>query len=149
MTSLVDALSGVGNLAFDTAPLIYFVEGHPDYVAIMRDVIERVDSGRISAFSSVITLVEVLTRPKQTGRSDIEDQYRDILVHGENFTLIPIDSVIAEAAAGLRARFGIRTPDALQIAAAVHAGCDAFLTNDSALQRVSDITVLLLSNLTL
>jgi hypothetical protein len=73
MTSVTDALSGVGNLAFDTAPLIYFVNAHPSYVALMRDIIQRVDSGQIAGVSLAITPVEVLTRPKQTGRTDIED----------------------------------------------------------------------------
>ncbi|MGH9764292.1 MAG: type II toxin-antitoxin system VapC family toxin [Blastocatellia bacterium] len=149
MTSVENALLGVDKLAFDTAPLIYFVERHPNYLGLMKDILERVDRGEPCAFSSVITLVEVLTRPKQTGDTAIEDQYRDILLHGKNFTLLTIDAATAEAAAGLRARFGIRTPDALQIAAAIQAGCEAFLTNDSALERVSDIRILLLSKLVL
>jgi len=34
------------------------------------------------------------------------------------------------------------TADSFQIAAAIAAGCDAFLTNDSALKCVSEITIL-------
>jgi predicted nucleic acid-binding protein len=40
-------------------------------------------------------------------------------------------------AASLRARYGLRTPDALQISVALAAGCSAFLTNDARLQRVT------------
>lgn len=149
MTRVSDALSGTSNLAFDTAPLIYFVESNPSYVAVMREIFKLVDSGTVAAFTSVITLLEVLVRPKQAGRTDIEGQYRAILLHGRNLTLLPIGPIVAEIAADLRARFGIRTPDALQIAAAIDAGCDVFLTNDSVLQRVSRIKVIMLDNLTL
>ena len=37
------------------------------------------------------------------------------------------------AAAQLRARFGLRTPDALHLACAQHHGCDALWTNDDRL----------------
>jgi predicted nucleic acid-binding protein len=41
----------------------------------------------------------------------------------------------------------MKTPDALQIAVACQAGCEAFLTNDRALRRVTDINVLVLADL--
>jgi len=41
----------------------------------------------------------------------------------------------------------IRLPDALQIAAALAAGCEAFLTNDEGLQRVNEISVLIVSDI--
>jgi predicted nucleic acid-binding protein len=76
-------------------------------------------------------------------------EYRDLLVHGRNFTLISIDPQIAESAADLRARYNLRTPDALQVAAALQTGCEAFLTNDKGLQRVTELRVLVLDELTL
>jgi hypothetical protein len=38
-------------LGLDTAPLIYFVECHPDYVDFMREVIGRIDVGDIVGYS--------------------------------------------------------------------------------------------------
>ena len=40
-------------------------------------------------------------------------------------------------AAELRARFGLRTPDALHLACAQHHRCDALWTNDDRLTRAS------------
>ena len=70
-----------------------------------------------------------------------------MLVHGRNFMLIPITSDVAESAADLRARYNLRTPDAVQIAAALNADCEAFITNDNGLKRVSEIRVLALEEL--
>jgi predicted nucleic acid-binding protein len=42
----------------------------------------------------------------------------------------------------------LRTPDALQVSAALTVGSDAFLTNDRAIARVVDLRVLVLSDLT-
>jgi predicted nucleic acid-binding protein len=143
------ALSGVTALGFDTAPLIYFVERHPAYLHLMRVIIHQVDTGQIAGFSSVITLTEVLTHPKRLARKDVEKAYYDLLVNSRNFSLQPITIQIAEQAADLRARYNLRTPDALQLAAALNTGCQAFLSNDRALQRISDIQILLLEDLEL
>jgi predicted nucleic acid-binding protein len=56
---------------------------------------------------------------------------------------------VAERAADLRARYNVRTPDAIQLATALEAGCDAFLTNDLALRRVAELRVLVLGTLAL
>jgi predicted nucleic acid-binding protein len=50
-------------------------------------------------------------------------------------------------AAELRARYKLSLIDALQIAAALGAGCDGFLTNDKDLKRVGTLNVLVLSEL--
>ena len=147
MTSLDEALSGVTSVGVDSAPLIYFVERNPNYVDLMREVLRRVDAGRVGAFSSVITLTEVLTQPKRKGDVVIEAAYRDVLLRGRNFSLVRIDELVADTAATLRARYDLKTPDALQIAASLTAGCQAFLTNDAALARVKEIRVLVLSEL--
>jgi predicted nucleic acid-binding protein len=146
MSKVDDALVGVSALGFDTAPLIYFVERHPNYVDIVRTFVQRVDAGTILGYSSVVTLTEVLTQPKQKGNTIVEQGYRDPLLHSRNFKLLALDAIIAERAADLRARYRFRTPDALQIAAALAAGCQAFLTNDTALKRAIELRVLLLDD---
>ena len=149
MMKLEAGLSGISRLGIDTSPLIYFVERHPSYIDIVRAVIQRVDSGTIAGYSSVVTLTEVLTQPKRLGNSIIETAYRDLLLHGRNFSLISIDAAIAEEAADLRARYNLRTPDALQVAAVLSGGCQAFLTNDTALKRVNELRILVLNELEL
>jgi predicted nucleic acid-binding protein len=72
-----------------------------------------------------------------------------VLYRSRNFRLLPIDAAIAEVAADLRARYNLRTPDALQLATAIKAGCDAFLTNDATLKKVTELKILVLSELQL
>jgi predicted nucleic acid-binding protein len=149
-TSLIGldvALAGVARLGFDTSPFIYFIERHPNYVSLLREIFRRVDSGSITGCSSVVTVTEVLTRPKQLGDTALVQEYRSLLLQGRNFSVVPVDAAIAELAADLRASYRLRTPDALQIATAIQAGCKAFLTNDGALQRVDTLRVLLLDKL--
>jgi predicted nucleic acid-binding protein len=62
---------------------------------------------------------------------------------------VEINSIVAERAADFRARYGMRLPDALQVAAAVQERCEAFLTNDRRLARVTETRVLVLDDLEL
>lgn len=144
---MTDALKGVGRLYIETAPLIYYVEANPIYIQRMDAIIDAVENQPIRAYSSVITLAEVLIQPLRTGDKVLEQEYRNILVNNESYQLIPITVHVAEIAADLRARYNLRIPDALHVASALRAGCDAFLTNDSGIKRVTDMTVLVLDEL--
>jgi len=144
-----DVLEGVQRLYTETAPLIYYVEENPTYVAKMDAIIEAIEDRPIEAVSSVITLTEVLTRPVKLGNARLEREYRDILLHSGGFRLLTITARIAESAAALRARYNLRTPDALHVAASIDARCDAFLKNDTGIKRVTEITVLVLDELEL
>jgi len=66
-----------------------------------------------------------------------------------NFSALAISATIAELGAELRAQYRLRTPDALQIAPALEAGCEAFLSNDAGLRRVTELRVLILDDLEL
>ena len=147
LTPVQTALAGVTDLAIDTSPFIYFIERHPKYLPIVRPIFERVSAGEISAFSSAITLCEVLTRPIQLGRADIEREYLELLTHSRNLRLGIVDQVVAVEAARLRAKYSLKTPDALQVAHAILWRCQAFLTNDRGLQRVTELRVLVVDDL--
>ncbi len=143
------ALSGVKRLYIEAAPLIYYVEEHPVCLQRMESIIAVIEDTPIEAVSSVISLTEVLNQPIKKGRKDLEQAYRDILTSGERLRLLPVSQAIAESAAQLRADHNLRTPDALHIATALNAACDAFLTNDNGLKRIIQIRVLALDDLEL
>jgi len=51
-------------IMFDTALLIYFIEEHKDFGKIIDEIFKLIkDNFEYHAFSSVITLTEVLTQP--------------------------------------------------------------------------------------
>jgi predicted nucleic acid-binding protein len=149
MQKIDDALQGVIRLGLDTSPVIYFVEANPVYDARVTDIFQRFASFRLIGVTSVITLCEVLVHPVAHGDKKLQQAYRDLLLHSDNFFIRLINPTIAEQAAELRAHHRLRTPDALQIAAALNSSCEAFLTNDSNLKRVTELRVLALDELEL
>ena len=69
------------------------------------------------------------------------------LKKGQNLTLLPITEIIGESAGVLRGKYPhLKTVDAVQIAAAVDAGADAFLTNDKKLSTIKEIKILVLND---
>ena len=125
----------------DTAPIIYHVEGKEPYAQELAILFAAIDAGEIKAQTSVLTLVEVLVLPLRMKEFELAKTYQELLSGSENLLLIPADAGIAVKAAELRALSGIKTPDALQLASAILAGADFFLTNDKQLQRVTEIEV--------
>jgi predicted nucleic acid-binding protein len=146
---LDDALKNISLIAFDTAPIIYLVEANPTYDALVTEIFQRVDDGKITGLTSVISLCEVLIHPIRNQNPVLKKKYLDILQNSPNFFTNSIVSSIAETAAEFRARYNLRTPDALQIATALENGCDAFLCNDNGLKRVTEIKILILDEIEL
>jgi len=91
---LIEALQGVTLLGLDTAPVIYFIEAAPRYDALVTEVFRKISDGEIARCSSVITLTEVMTLPMRTGNAGLVNTYRDLLLNGHNFNLLPIDLAI-------------------------------------------------------
>lgn len=133
-------------VGLDTAPLIYFMEENPIYIETVRLFFEAMDRGDFLVVTSTVTLLEVLVHPLRGNNTELAAEYRDILLNSK-LTTLEVSSAIAEQAAQLRAAHSIRTPDAIQISAALGAGATHFLTNDIRLPDIPAIQILSLDSL--
>ncbi len=89
-----------------------------------------------------------MPKPIQAGDNKLARKFAEFLEHGINFNMLEITTSIAEDAGKLRGHYlDLRALDAIQIAAAVHAGADAFVTNDKKLRQVKEIKVVVLADL--
>ena len=134
-------------VVLETAPLIYFIEGHSQYQSILSSLFELNDKGGFSFVTPSVTLLEVLVKPLREGQKAIAEQYRDILTTAPGIELFDVTSSIAEQAAVLRAKYNLRTPDAIQLATCIELGSDYFLTNDNRLKAVSETMVVVVGEL--
>ena len=133
----------------DTAPIIYYIEENPAYLHVVDKIFSRLISHNgesVFAFSSIVTLTEVLTHPLRHNDQELASRYRRFLLKSHNFTLFHVDESIAERAAAIRARYNYRTPDAIQLATGVENHATLFITNDIRLKNFSDLTVIVLDD---
>ncbi|MDP3029690.1 MAG: PIN domain-containing protein [Deltaproteobacteria bacterium] len=145
--TLSDELDQINTIFIDTAPVIYYIEAHPQFGSLAKEVVDSFQSGRLSAFSSVITLTEVLPKPIEVGNEKLARKFAEFLKYGRNISLIEISTDVAERAGKLRGQYpGIRTIDAIQISVAIDVGADVFLTNDKKLKQIKELKVLVLKD---
>jgi predicted nucleic acid-binding protein len=126
---LIRAL-GPGRSALDTAVFIYFIEEHSDYLPLVAPLFEETARGKRELVTSALTLLEVLVVPYRNGDGVLADQYEAFLTRSRGLHLVGLDRPQLHAAAQLRAAYRVRTPDALQLAAALSRSCTSFVTND-------------------
>jgi predicted nucleic acid-binding protein len=135
-------------VGLDSAPLMYYLESHPDYIEMMRPFFAMVDKRECRVVTSVLTLLEVLVMPIRKNDDVLARKYYHICFDIENIKTISLSPTIAERAARIRAFYpSIKSPDAIQVATAISGGASFFLTNDAQLAHLPDIKVIVLKNL--
>ena len=134
---------GLGPVALDSVAFIYFIEEHPRYLPLLEPVFAAIDGGRLRAVTSSLTLLEVLVVPFRAEDLPLAARYEGLLTRSRGLHMVEIDREQLRAAAQLRAAHRrVRTPDALQLSAALSGGCTAMLTNDRRLPVVPGLRVL-------
>ena len=118
---------------------------HPFFLKKVEPLIEKIADGKATGLTSYVTLLELLVKPIREGRSDLVDQYKTILTG--QLEMVTMDEGVSIKAAELRAKYGIRTPDAIQLASVIHKKGEVFITNDRGLKDVKEIKVLILDDI--
>ena len=137
---------GPGSVALDTAVFIYFIEEDPRFLPLIDPLFREADQGTRELVTSVLTLLEVLVVPYRAGNRLLADRYEALLTRSRGIRLVDLTRDQLRAAAQLRATTVIKTPDALQLVAAIGAHCQTFLTNDRRLPTVPGLQVRQLSS---
>jgi predicted nucleic acid-binding protein len=135
------ALETVSCSAFDTSPFIYLLEGNGsrgDAAVGLFETLRQADK-----VTSIVTAIEVLTACQTPDRAERAKMYRLHLSIAKGIRVLAVDWPIAEKAASLRARYSLRTPDAIQVATALTGGAEVFITNDRKLAAISEIEVVI------
>jgi predicted nucleic acid-binding protein len=145
--TLSEELTRINSIFIDTAPIIYYIEAHPEFGPLAKEVVSAFQSENLRAYSSVITLAEVLPKPIESGDEKLARKFAEFLKHGRNLTMMEISEGTAETAGKLRGRYPfLKTVDAIQLAAALDVGAEAFLTNDVKLKTFKELKVLVLKD---
>jgi predicted nucleic acid-binding protein len=129
-------------MVVDSAPIIYYLENHPKFAARFAPYFEATENGTLEIAISAITLAEVVTGPLQSGNELLATQYERALTSSTGWQVVPVTQQVAMQAARLRAVYGLRLPDAIQVATAVVSGAQVLLTHDRAFAKIKEIQVL-------
>ena len=133
---------GEGTVAVDTAIFIYLIEEHPRFLPDILPLFRQADDGKRQLVTSALTLLEVLVVPYRAGNRVLAEKYEALLTRSRGIHVVDVSRDQLRAAAQLRAARGLKTPDALQLVAAISRGCAAFVTNDRRLPAIPGLRVM-------
>jgi len=133
-------------IALDTSIFIYQLQANPRYIDLTHHVFSWLERSSASAITSTITMTELLVQPFRGSDERLSNSFLSLIPPFPNLNWIAPDLEIAFLAAQIRARSGLRTPDALQAATAMHAGATTILANDPVFRRVSGLEALILDD---
>lgn len=139
-------LPSTGPVYLDASGFIYSVERIEPYRTLLEPMWLQAQTGQFSIVSSDLVVLETLVKPLREGDTVVEFLFRSLFEASE-VRLIPATRLLWEEAARLRAETGLKTPDALHAAAALHAGCTIFITNDDDFRRLKELPVVVLDDL--
>ncbi len=122
----------MGVIFLDSCLVIYLTERHGRWGDVVARAIAAAGDARF-AISPLVQL-ECLVGPLKRGDPILTRAYSELF--GKVLSLDMPEQVYLEAAQ-IRARFGLRTPDALHLATAQHHRCDSLWTNDDRLIQAS------------
>ncbi len=134
-------------VGLDTMVFIYHFEESQIYSPLTFSIFENLERGNFNGITSILTLLEILVKPKRENNSILTERYKILLETFPNLQVKTLNENIADIASGLRANYNINTPDAIQVATSLEAQADIFITNDASLKKITEIKVLLLSEM--
>ena len=122
----------------DSAPLIYWLNDHPEFAAKFEALFELHEQAEIRIAISTIAVAEVLAGPFKAKQDVLAKQYEKALA---SFEIVPISVEIAIIAARLRSTSALRLPDALVAATALEIGATALVTHDRDFSKLQGLRV--------
>ncbi len=124
----------------DANILIYHLEANPDFGARASARLAGLHGAGDQVVVSDLVRMECRVGPLKSGDSALLAGY-DGFFAAPGVQVVGLTPSVCDRAAAIRAAYGFRSPDALNLAAAVESGCGSFLTNDVRLSRFPDLTV--------
>lgn len=129
--ALERAIPRGGTVLLDTSSLAAYFgsESTSPIAAFLID--DYVRSGRNRAVVSAVSAAELLVRPLRAGRGDLGRSILEFLRTFANLDIVPVDLTVASMAAALRARDGMKVPDALIAASGLDRSAAVALSDDA------------------
>jgi len=134
-------------VGLDTMVFIYHFEENQAYSPLTFSIFESLEKGNFKGITSILTLLEILVKPKKENNLLLTERYKLLFETFPNLQVKTLNENIADIASSLRANYNINTPDAIQIATSLEVKADIFITNDVTLKKIAEIKVLLLSEM--
>jgi predicted nucleic acid-binding protein len=115
---------------------IYYIEDNPEYAQRVNEIFDLIAERKDILCTSVLSMGEVLAKPKQLGAESAVSLIRDFFLKSGRVELIPFTANAAEQFSMIRATTKLSPADAIHLATAIESDVDIFITHDGQLQKL-------------
>jgi len=136
---MIDALQRHHVILLDSCIWIYYIEDHPRYADLIESMLAQCVDRKTRLLTSDLSLLEIKVAPLKQQSVAGAGEYELLLDRFPNLSLLPIDRAVLNRAARLRARYRLRTPDAIILASGLVHGATLAVSNDDDWNKVSGI----------
>lgn len=128
-------------IGIDSGIFMYVWDDNPEFYNASAKILGLVEQGHCEGIFAQIGLIEILTGPKKEGLYSLAMSYKNKLLNFPNLSINSLNENIITIASDMRAKYNLKTPDAIHIATAIDAGASKFYTNDKSLKKVKEIKI--------
>ncbi len=131
-----ERVGGLRHIGLDTCACIYFLAREQPFVEAIRQLFERADARRLAISLSRIVQLELLIRPLQNQDLREREIIVDLTERAAGVETTDLTRGVAFLAAEIRARTGLKVPDAIVVASSAMSGCEAIVGNDKKFRSI-------------
>jgi predicted nucleic acid-binding protein len=136
-------MNGNKPMLLDACAIIYLLEGSDEKSDKVRQLVtDYLAAGKSPVFVSSLSILECLVIPKKQANTRLIAEYEAFFA-ANHVQVIDVKRDIVYLAVDLRAKYNLRTPDALQLACALKQQVK-FITGDKGLLKVEAVNVVIL-----
>lgn len=145
MSAKLDSfLKGHKIIGLDSMLFIYHFEKYGTFWLKTQAIFRLLEKGKFQGITSIIALIEILTKPKKEKNFYLVKEYKELLTTFPHLTIQNVNLPIADLTSSLRARYNLTTPDAIMIASALILEATGFITSDRRLKKVEELEIFVL-----
>lgn len=123
-------------VVLDTNILLKVYNREPGYEGVV-EILDQVESGKAAATISTVTIAEVAVGYHTSGdEAGLKNFILRLRSTGE-YAIVDVDTELAELAGKIRAKTGIRLPDAIIAASGMISGASHVITEDKQFTKAS------------
>lgn len=120
----------------DSCIVIYLIEGSAEIQAAIRSALQAPEDNPLTICYSDLTRLECRVGPLQRTDEDLLGLF-DLFFLGSDVERTPLTTEVFDLATELRAKYRLKTPDAIHLAAALTGECQELWTNDSRFSKAA------------
>ena len=146
ITSFKKEIQKNSSAYLDTNIFIYHLEDRLPYSELTQIIFDKTEEKSLQAHTSALTLLELNVKPYQLNRPDRALAHFALLKNLPHLFIHSLNPEMSDTAARLRAKYKLKTPDAIHLACALESRSEIMIGNDKGLKKIADIHYLYLND---